>query len=425
MTKIFYYIRLGKIAIVAVLSLHSALQFPIALAAPTLTTVDNTGNTGVASSIAIGSDNLPIISYFVFGGNLLVAHCGDAGCTSGNTITTVDSSGNVDVYSAIAIGSDNLPIISYHDLSAQTLKVAHCGNTSCSSGNTLTTVDSNAGGSNAITIGADNLPIISYSDDLNLDLKVVHCGNNSCSSGNTITTVDGGPLRSGFTRDIAIGSDNLAVISYWHQDNGTLQVAHCGNTNCSSGNIISTVDTGNLGQIHSLAIGSDTFPILSYIDNSTLDLKVAHCGDISCSSGNTVTTVDSTDAVGQRNAIAIGADNLPMISYDDTTNFDLKFLHCGNTNCNSGNTITTIDSVGDVGLENSVAKGFDGFPVISYRDFTNGALKVAHCDNYLCDLSGGGGGGGSDAPFFSPWSLALLAVGIFVYLKREQLLFTP
>ncbi len=422
MTKFPYHIRLGKIAIAAALSIHSIIQLPIALAAPTLTTVDSTGNTGVASSIVIGSDNLPIISYMVFSGNLLVVHCGDAGCTSGNTITTVDSSGNVDIRSDITIGSDNLPIISYHDLSAQTLKVVHCGNTSCSSGNTFTTVDSNAGDSSSITIGADNLPIISYSDDLNLDLKVVHCGNNSCSTGNVITTLDGGPLRGGFNSSITIGSDNLAVISYWHQDNGSLQVAHCGNTNCSSGNTISTVDAGNFGITNSIAIGADNLPIISYLNQSTLDLKVVHCGDNSCSSSNTITTVDSTDVVGQHSAIAIGADNLPVISYDDDTNDDLKVLHCGTTDCTSGNTITTVDSTGFVGLENSIAKGFDGFPVISYRDLTNGDLKVAHCDNYFCDLSGGGGS--NDAPFFSTWSLLLLGLGIAVYLKREQLLFT-
>jgi hypothetical protein len=31
-----------------------------------------------------------------------------------------------------------------------------------------------------------------------------------------------------------------------------------------------------------------------------------------------------------------------------------------------------------------VTIGTDGFPLISYRDVTNGDLKVAHCSNALC-----------------------------------------
>ena len=44
----------------------------------------------------------------------------------------------------------------------------------------------------SITIGTDGLPVISYFDDTNDDLKVAKCGNAACSSGNTLTTVDSG-----------------------------------------------------------------------------------------------------------------------------------------------------------------------------------------------------------------------------------------
>jgi len=60
-----------------------------------------------------------------------------------STITTVDDSANdVGQYSSIAIGIDGLPAISYFDRTANSLKVAHCGNVSCTSGNTITTLNS-------------------------------------------------------------------------------------------------------------------------------------------------------------------------------------------------------------------------------------------------------------------------------------------
>ena len=49
-----------------------------------------------------------------------------------------------------------------------------------------------------------------------------------------------------------------------------------------------------------------------------------------------------------------------------------------------GNTLTTVDSAGNVGLYTSITLGADGLPVISYFDNTNGDLKVAKCTSATC-----------------------------------------
>jgi len=53
-----------------------------------------------------------------------------------NTISAVDSGGFIGLYTSIAIGDDGLPIISYYDATSFDLKVAKCGNSACSAGNT-------------------------------------------------------------------------------------------------------------------------------------------------------------------------------------------------------------------------------------------------------------------------------------------------
>jgi len=143
--------------------------------------------------------------------------------------------------------------------------------------------------------------------------------------------------------------------------------------------------TVDVGEHTSITIGTDGLPVISYRDGTSFNLKVAHCGNASCSSGNTLTTVDNAALVGTDTSIAIGTDGFPVISYRDNTGGNLKVAHCENILCNSGSpTLTTVDNAADVGVDSSITIGTDGLPVISYYDFTNTALKVAHCTNTSC-----------------------------------------
>ena len=68
--------------------------------------------------------------------------------------------------------------------------------------------------------------------------------------------------------------------------------------------------------------------------------------------------------------MTLGADGLGLISYRDATNGDLKVAHCIDLLCASASTFT-LDSVGDVGLYTSATVGADGLGLISYYDATN------------------------------------------------------
>ena len=148
-----------------------------------------------------------------------------------NPNTIVDSDEDGFDHTSIAIGSDNNPVISYYNATNGALKVAHCGNASCSSGNTLTIVDDQAGSGTytSIAIGLDNNPVISYHDDVNDSIKVLHCGNPSCTSGNIkLPLVQGGPDDLGKHTSIAIGTDGNPMISFMDATNDLLKVVACG-----------------------------------------------------------------------------------------------------------------------------------------------------------------------------------------------------
>ena len=199
-----------------VLPITFALVASAGLVGAQISTVDSVGNVGQFSSLTIGSDGLPLISYAALfnttPSNLKVAHCNDLACATSRTITTLDpdDGGN---YTSIAVGADGLGLIAYMKAtsSGQTLKVAHCQNAACTSA-TLTPLDTGMFAGIDLAIGSDGLGLISYYDVTNYDLKVAHCNNAACTSA-TVTTLDPSPARGSYTT-VAIGADGLGIIAY-------------------------------------------------------------------------------------------------------------------------------------------------------------------------------------------------------------------
>ncbi len=224
---------------------------------------------------------------------------------------------------------------------------------------------------------------------------MVHCTTVTCRGPGPISTVDDGLANDvGQYSSIAIGSDNLPVISYYDATAGALKVAHCNDVACVGLNeTITIVDNpaNIVGQYTSIAIGVDGFPVVSYYDATAGTLKVAHCNDAACTGLNeTITTVDNPEnSVGEYSSIAIGSDGLPIISYRELTADALRVAHCNDVACAGLNeTITTVDDPANmVGYYTSIAIGIDGLPVISYHDLTAGSLKVAHCNDRACSGS--------------------------------------
>ena len=366
---------------------------------------------GEYSSIAIGRDGLPIISFHSsIEGSLLVTHCNDHSCSKGKT-TIVDHSDSFNEgsgqYTSIAIGRDNLPIISYYTAESDDLRVAHCEDTQCAAA-TVTTLDQTGfvGLYTDIAIGTDGLPLISYYDQTNQSLKLANCLNLACTAAEikTIASADSIGTHNGLT----IGRDGFPLISYYNASQSSLQLVHCKDRNCSELSLQTIDDSADVGLFSSVAIKSDGFPIISYYDHTNKDLKVASCSDFSCTRPD-VQKLDSYGDVGRYSSIAIGADGLPVISYFDNDHDNLRLAHCQTANCSQA-ILTTLDANQSVGQHNDLAVGNDGLPIISYHESGSGGnLRVAHCQPTLDGLIDYGDGtikpiSTNDGTFFSQHS---------------------
>lgn len=309
-------------------------------------------------------------------------------CTVTSTTPTLGVAGSSGLFTSIVVGTDGLPIIGHWELSGS-LRITHCGNPTCTSGIVSVLPDQpgfSVGGRPSMAIGTDGFPVVAHGAEQSqvAAIRVTHCGNLTCTSGNVSTMVGSSGLDF---PSLAIGSDGLPIISHYNFLARTLHVAHCTTVTCSASDAAVQLDgtANDVGRYGSIAIGTDGLPIISYRFVTAQALRVAHCGNRTCTAGNVYTTVDAAAGSDGFTSIAIGSDGLPVISYYGVTNQALRVLHCGTVDCSSGNLIATVDDLaGIVGRENMLRIGADGLPVIGHTNYATGQLRLTRCHDVRC-----------------------------------------
>ena len=372
------------------------------------TTADTGGaaNVGRYTSIAIGTDGNPIVSYVNSTSlDLEVVHCTNHLCTTRDAPVVLDTgapSGAIDDATSMAIGTDGFPVIGYHDVNSGDVKVVHCTVAACATHDTPNVVISGSGtifnGAPSLAIGADGLPVLSFAGTTSgfpgsTELVVAHCNDKPCAASATINSAHPAGLGDhvGLYSSIAIASDGNPIISYYDSTNKDLLAVHCSTVACGfvpSPHLPVTLDsTGDVGRFTSIAVGTDGNPIVSYTDFTNLRVKAVHCSDSGCTAHDPPTVLDDPGATGGdvSSSIAIGDDGVPIIAFQyldpgpPVAAGHLRVAECADAACSAPPLITTADNGAGaiLGGDSSTAIGADGNPVIAYYDSTNGDLKVA------------------------------------------------
>ena len=365
----------------------TATPTPSPTPAPTnsLVSPDTTGSVGAATSLALDSSGFPVVSYYdQTNGDLKVLHCGDRNCSAGNTTTSPDTTTSGQETS-IVLDASGFPVVSYHDFGGGDLKVLHCGDANCSSGNSIVTLDSTGivGQFTSIALDGSGFSVVSYFDATNKNLKLLHCGDANCSSGNSVVTVDSN-TDVGRYSSMALDGSGFPVVGYWDVTNNDLKVVHCGDANCSTGNTFASPDTtGNVGSHVSLSLDSSRFPVVAYVDGTNSALKLLHCGDANCSSGNSVVTAVSSNVNGYV-SMQLDSSGFPVIVYKENSAGNFAVIHCSDANCSATNTVVVADTSSSI-EDTSLQLDSSGFPIASYWDQDNNDLRVIHCVSTTCN----------------------------------------
>jgi hypothetical protein len=145
------------------------------------------------------------------------------------------------------------------------------------------------------------------------------------------------------------------------------------------------------GKHTAIAIGADGLPIISY-QRTTADpsstLKVVHCDDLACAAGGeTFSMPDATpSAVGSYTSIALGSDGLAVVAYFDATFGKVRVAHCTDIPCTAAgvNSFGAANPANQVGRHLSLTIGADGMPIISFINVDQFAVSVTRCNNVFC-----------------------------------------
>jgi hypothetical protein len=348
----------------------------------TASRVDEAGNVGSFSSIAIGANGFPIMSYWdssTNGGDLKVAACTDSTCSAPAVITDVapdpSNDGN---YSSLTIGANGYPAIAYYDATTNDLEYVTCTDPMCANGSwikrTLASTG-DVGSFPSIVSRPDGSIAVSYYDNDNLSLNIAICPDYYCSTNTTVSLVG---FEQGKYNSLALGADGFPSISFLDEDQGDLKFLHCNDAACADVDVSFVDTTGDVGGYTSLAIAPDGFPVISYQDNANRDLRFVKCSDNFCDAHLAPITLDALSSTGWYTSMAIGTDGFPAIAYYNASNQSLKYVHCLNATCTGATQPVLVDYIGaDLGRYASLAIGVDGIPVISYADFLTFDLKVA------------------------------------------------
>ena len=323
-----------------------------------------------------------------------------AGSAGGNVIVTVDTTGS---WTSLALDSSGNPVVSYYDNVDGDLRILHCGNPNCTSGNSITLPDTtgNVGRFTSLVLDGSGNPVVSYYDDTNRDLKILHCNDPDCAGGDESITSPDTDGNVGAWNSLALDTSGNPVVSYYDatvNNNENLKVLHCNDPNCAGDDeSITLPDTaGNVGRFTALALDASGNPVVSYYRATSTALgpavlKVLHCGNPNCGPGNVITTPDANDDniagnPGWYTSLALDANGNPVISYQNhgANLGSLKILHCGDATCSAGNSITWPDGDGWHGLYTSLALDSSGNPVVSYWRAFAQDLKLMRCNDVDC-----------------------------------------
>jgi hypothetical protein len=330
---------------------------------------------GSMTSIALDKNHMPNISYVDFSnGHYLLKY---ARLTDKNNniwkIEEVDKSADVGLYTSIAVTGTSVHI-SYYDYTHGNLRYAKGPGTWSVSGLAST---GDVGLFTSLALKPDKTPSISYFDNSKGTLEFISYEGGKWVSYPTVNTMG----DVGLSTSLAIGKTGVPYIAYMDDSRDYLKVAASYGSS-APGTMNPFINHLTYTRQHAGAFSSiKTYynhPRMSFYDSDNANLMYGAYYD----NGWGFWKVDTVGDVGMFNSLALDSKGLPHISYYKVkgTSGDKGDLLHAYWNVTASKFVTeTVDfGKNDVGWYSSMAIDSADQPYISYYDVTNSNLVFAY-----------------------------------------------
>jgi hypothetical protein len=315
----------------------------------------NVGSATVAPGpqmYCVAADNCKVVFGTGLGANnpdVVMVDCGNAACNSGNTtgtiVTDFGSGGSVPAPAIYCI-SDTDCKVTYFDDDDNDIFFADCSNASCSTRDALTAVILDINTTAAATVrssiwcnSSTDCQVV-FHDGVNGDLTVRDCSNSSCSTANATTDID---TNVGGTTtvvpnaiDCTPGATDCKII-YSDAADTAFYFVDCNAAGCTSSTITTIDDSAGNILTHGVDLdcisSTDCKGVYVGDTSSPEDQYFFDCDSTACTSGSVV----DLDNPPTRAAVSCPAtDNCKLVYYDQfvsSTNVPVNFADCTNEDC--------------------------------------------------------------------------------------------
>jgi hypothetical protein len=367
------------------------LAEPVTPAAVVVSTaIDQAGDVGRFTSLAIGPDGRRHITYYDnTKENLKYASCA-GNCTSARAWTRafIDEAEDAGLGSSLKIGPDGRRYVTYWELQTDGLRFATCPPTSsCTAAAdwVKTTIDPGGPGSvyTTLALNPDGGKEVAYrgtsGGQVDLRYAVCHSGCGQAANWFRVILDQTGLGFGGTITSLTIGGDGRRHLTYFHGGDEELRYATCA-SNCTNALMWqkSLIDGDGAG-LHSSFVLAGPFGLrhVSYYNPRTGDLTYARCGS-NCTAARSwkKVTVASTGDIGLYPSLAVEPNLRVHLSFYGSSGTALYYATCA-TNCFTASSWSksVLDGLSAAVGEHPSLAVRDGVVEISYYDHTNGDLR--------------------------------------------------
>jgi hypothetical protein len=353
-------------------------------------TLDSAGDVGAFTSLALDRFGAPVVSYLdSTNSDLKVARCLTPSCSivSVNALDTPRI--GIGGYTSLALDAPGRPVVSAFlgdlDRAVGALRVDRCTDRRCSGPASKATPDAQGftGLGTSIALDGSGNPVVSYVL-VGGSLRLLHCGNPTCTSGNSIATVDSNVYA--VQTSLALDATGNPVVSYASFDGA--KAVHCDDPTCLSGGAFEVLgDTGMFGWQGGTALALDPLgnPVVTFFqwDGVTTRLRLARCLDPACGSV-VLGEVDTDASTGGSSDVTVDANGNPVVSYASPGRDALVVARCHDAACSEA-TRVPVDVGGAPGLYSSIVLDEAGRPVVSAYAHGSRDLRLVHCATESCE----------------------------------------